>query len=68
MQYGRVKKWEASKGYGFIVTDDDEELFVHVSDLDATIKEKRLREDQRVAFDVRHDMKGDKAVRVKIVR
>lgn len=68
MQHGHVKKWEAGKGYGFIVSDDDEELFVHVSDLDATIKEKRLREGQRVAFDVRREAKGDRAIRVKIVK
>jgi len=68
MQSGYVKKWDASKGYGFIVSDDDEELFVHSSDLDPSIKERRLREGQRVKFDVKSDMKGDKAVRVKIVK
>ncbi|NIV91847.1 cold shock domain-containing protein [candidate division KSB1 bacterium] len=65
MEYGTVKMWDSSKGYGFIVSDDDEDLFVHVSDLDATIKEKKLTEGQRVKFDVRRDMKGDKAIRVK---
>jgi CspA family cold shock protein len=67
MEFGYVKKWDA-KGFGFIVSDDDEELFVHSSDLDASIKERRLREGQRVKFDVKADMKGDKAVRVKIVQ
>ena len=68
MQYGYVKMWDASKGFGFIVSDDDEELFVHVSSLDITVKEKRLRQDQRVAFDVKQDFKGDKAVNVRVVR
>lgn len=68
MQYGYVKKWDASKGFGFIVTEDDEELFVHVNDLDVTVKEKRLREGQKVAFDVRREFKGDKAIRVRVVR
>lgn len=68
MQYGYVKMWDSSRGFGFIVTDDDEELFVHVSDLDITVKEKRLREDQRVAFDVKHDMKGDRAVNVRVLK
>ena len=68
MQYGTVKIWNASKGFGFIVSDDDKELFVHVSDLDITVKEKKLQEGQRVGFDVRRDMKGDKAIRVRIVR
>ncbi|MBC8182815.1 cold shock domain-containing protein [candidate division KSB1 bacterium] len=52
MEYGTVKMWDAAKGFGFILSDDDE-LFVHVSDLDITVKGKRLRLDQRVAFDVK---------------
>ncbi len=68
MQYGYVKMWDTSKGYGFIVTENDDELFVHVSDLDVTIKGKRLNEGQKVAFDVRRDFKGDKAVNVRVVR
>ena len=68
MQYGYVKMWDSSRGFGFIVTDDEEELFVHVSDLDITVKEKRLRENQRVAFDVKNDIKGDRAVNVRVIR
>ena len=68
MEYGHVKMWDSSKGFGFIVTDDGEELFVHVSGIDISIKEKRLRENQRVSFDVKSDFKGDKAVNVRLVR
>ena len=68
MQYGCVKMWDASKGFGFIISDEDDELFVHVSDLDITVKERRLREDQRVAFDIKTDFRGDKAVNVRVVR
>ena len=68
MEYGTVKLWENSKGYGFIVSDDDEELFVHVSGLDVTIPGQRLRPGQRVAFDIRSDMKGDRAVNVRPAR
>ena len=67
MQYGYVKMWDSSKGFGFIVSDDDDELFVHVSDLDISVKERRLKEEQRVAFDIKSDFKGDKAVNVRIV-
>ncbi len=68
MQYGTVKMWDDSKGFGFIVSDDDEELFVHVSDLDVTIRDKRLQPGQRVAFDVQREMKGDRAVRVRLLK
>ena len=67
MQYGYVKMWDSNRGFGFIVTEDDEELFVHVSDLDITVKGNQLRENQRVAFDVKSDMKGDRAINVCIV-
>ena len=65
MQTGTVKMWDATKGFGFITTDDDDDLFVHTGDLHPSIREKRLREGQRVKFDVRRDMKGDKAINVK---
>jgi CspA family cold shock protein len=68
MQYGYVKMWDASKGFGFIVTEDEDELFVHANDLDVSIKNKRLKEGQKVAFDIRQEFKGDKAVNVRIVR
>jgi CspA family cold shock protein len=68
MQYGYVKMWNASKGFGFIVTEDEDELFVHANDLDVSIKNKRLKEGQKVAFDIRQEFKGDKAVNVRIVR
>ena len=64
MQYGTVKMWNAQKGYGFITTDDDEDLFVHVNDLDITARGS-LREGQQVKFDVRGDVKGDRAVNVR---
>ena len=67
MQFGTVKMWDSSKGFGFIVSDDDEDLFVHVSNLQITVKENRLREGQRVGFDVRRDMKGDKAINVRVI-
>ena len=67
MQFGTVKMWDSSKGFGFIVSDDDEDLFVHVSNLKITVKENRLEEGQRVGFDVRRDMKGDKAINVRVM-
>ena len=65
MRFGYVKSWDASKGYGFIVTDDDQDLFVHLSDLDITLKPSQMREGLRVKFDVRSDFKGDRAVHVR---
>ena len=68
MQHGYVKMWDAAKGFGFIVTEDEDELFVHANDLDITVKGKRLREGQKVSFDIRREFTGDKAVNVRVVR
>ena len=68
MEYGTVKKYESTRGFGFIESDDDEELFVNVSDLDITIKKRGLIEGDRVSFDVRSDLKGEKAINVRLAR
>ena len=67
MKYGTVRMWDNNKGFGFILSDDDEDLFVHVSDLDPRVKGKQLREGQRVGFDMRREIKGDRAVNVRVV-
>lgn len=68
MEYGTVKMWDDAKGYGFIESDDDEDFFVHASDLDATVPGRRLRAGQRVGFDVRREVKRDKAINVRVVK
>jgi CspA family cold shock protein len=65
MQHGVVKSWDSSKGFGFIATSDGEDLFVHLSDLHPTIRTQRLHEGQRVKFDIKSDMKGDRAINVR---
>lgn len=67
MQNGIVKKWDAAKGFGFITGEDDEDYFVHSSDLHVTVKGNRLVEGQKVKFDTRSDMKGDKAINVRVI-
>ena len=68
MQYGTVKKWDSGRGFGFIVSDDDEDLFVNANDLDITLRNRGLQEGDRVSFDVRSDLKGEKAVNVRLAR
>jgi len=68
MKTGIVKIWDKEKNYGFITTDEDDDLFVHMSDLHSSVKTKRLFEGQRVAFDIRSDMKGHRAVNVRVTK
>ncbi len=66
MQKGTVKIWDMQRGFGFIGADDDEELFVNVNDLHPSVKANRLIEGQKVKFDVKTDMKGDRAINVRV--
>ena len=64
MPTGKVKWFDPKKGYGFIVGDDGQDVFVHyTSILGAGFR--TLNEGQRVAFEVEMGPKGPKAVNVK---
>lgn len=65
MTFGTVKNWDASKGFGFITTDDDDDLFLHVSNLMMSLPAEHVKEGLRVKFDIKSDMRGDKAVNVR---
>ncbi len=61
MKKGTVKFFNTEKGFGFIKTDDGQELFVHVSGLKDTINEG-----DNVVFDVQEGKRGLNAVNVKL--
>jgi CspA family cold shock protein len=57
---GTVKWFNDSKGYGFITTDEGEDVFVHYT---AIVGQgfKTLSENQRVTFDLKQGPKGPQA-------
>lgn len=61
MKVGTVKFFNETKGYGFIKDDDGQEIFVHVSGL----KEK-IRQDDKVTYEVQEGKKGLNAVNVEL--
>ncbi|SVA84493.1 uncharacterized protein METZ01_LOCUS137347 [marine metagenome] len=66
MKKGIVKEYDPDRGFGFIQGENGEDYFLHVSGLREHMKDKGLREGQRVLFDVDFDMKGDRAINVRI--
>ena len=66
MTRGVVKEYDRLKGFGFIAGDDGEDYFVHVSGLREYLKGKGLRGGQKVSFDIDRDIKGDRAVNVRV--
>lgn len=61
MNTGKVKFFNESKGFGFIIDDESsKEYFVHISGL-----VDEIREDDTVTFDLKEGRKGLNAVNVK---
>lgn len=69
MQVGTVKYFDFKKKFGFITPDSDEEdIFVHFSNIVATGKSKRLRQGDRVQYATAEGDQGKrKAVDVSII-
>lgn len=60
---GKVKWFNAEKGYGFIQREDGKDLFVHFSAIQAD-GFKTLEEGQAVEFDVVNGDRGEQAANV----
>ncbi|MGV3509134.1 MAG: cold-shock protein [Sphingobacteriaceae bacterium] len=65
MKTGKVKWFNAEKGYGFIIQEDGKEIFVHFKDIQGGVN--ALRDNDNVEFDVEEGRKGLQAVNVKKV-
>ena len=61
---GKVKWFNAAKGYGFITGDDGKEVFVHFSAIQVD-GFKTLDEGQPVEYDVNDGPKGPQAANVQ---
>ena len=62
---GTVKWFNASKGFGFIETgEDDTDVFAHFSEIEME-GYKTLKEGQEVEFDVEDGEKGPKAAKIR---
>lgn len=64
---GTVKWFNNQKGYGFLLSEDGKEFFVHYSDINSTEKRKKLTDGETVVFDVIDTEKGRQAINVTVV-
>jgi CspA family cold shock protein len=61
---GVVKRWLGHRGFGFIDSEEDGDVFIHHSEIQGAYD---LREGQEVEFEVESPYKGPRAVNLKIV-
>ena len=65
MPSGKVKWFNAKKGYGFITEDETKkDIFLHVSALEAS-KLRVLKEDQKIFFDIKEEKDKPQAINIK---
>jgi CspA family cold shock protein len=63
---GTVKWFNSQKGFGFITTEEGNDVFVHYSGIESG-GFKTLNEGDKVQFDLTKGQKGDQAINVKPV-
>ena len=65
MPLGKVKWFNAQKGYGFITDDKSEkDVFLHVSALEKS-KLRVLRENQKIQFEIKEEKGKLQAIKLK---
>ena len=65
MPLGKVKWFDAKKGYGFITDNKSEkDIFLHVSALEKS-KLRVLRENQKIQFEIKEEKGKLKAINLK---
>ena len=65
MPSGKIKWFNAKKGYGFITDDEtNKDIFLHVSALEES-KLRILKEEQKIKFEVKEEKNKLQAINIK---
>ena len=65
MPSGKIKWFNAKKGYGFITVDEtNKDIFLHVSALEES-KLRVLKEEQKIKFDIKEEKNKLQAINIK---
>ncbi|MDR2890544.1 MAG: cold shock domain-containing protein [Alistipes sp.] len=64
---GKVKWFDTAKGYGFVTTEEGQDVFVHYTGIQGD-GFRGLDQDQAVEFDLDEGKKGPQAINVVAVK
>ena len=65
MPSGKIKWFNAKKGYGFITEDEkNKDIFLHVSALEES-KLRVLKEEKKIKFDIKEEKNKLQAINIK---
>ena len=65
MPSGKVKWFNAKKGYGFITDDETKkDIFLHITTLEKS-KLRVLKEEQKIVYDIKEDKDKAQAINIK---
>jgi CspA family cold shock protein len=62
---GKVKWYDSEKGFGFLATEDGDEVFVHASSLPSGVES--LKPGSRVEFGVADGKRGPQALSIRVL-
>ncbi len=64
---GKVKWFDSTKGFGFIETNEGSEIYVHYKGIHDK-RRKKLREGDKVDFEIMEGKRGPEATAVKVIK
>lgn len=67
MQKGIIKMIDRLKGFGFILSQEEDEIYFSLNDLHPKSRNLPLREGDTVGFDLKREIKGDRAVNIRLI-
>ncbi len=65
MESGMIKMIDPIKGFGFIITEEEDEVYFNFQDIHPKYRGQNFQEGDRVGFDLKREIKGNRAINIR---